>query len=334
MSLNEHGNTSAHVYISRLSKIELNLRNKGTLSDRSPSAFFLVIFKQKYQMNVECWNVYLFIFHFFFFLFFSLFSFPRLIRICMTPCGNGGLTTVWMRIILFVHATVDDEVMLEILQSHRQQTMMFFYLLHIHFVFFLLCFVCLCILCSIQYSNLSELAAEKPKWGPIHYIANNNNHKKNGTHDDLQTHMILDKHFRPSTNRTSGRSPHNRCLFWLEWCSQKCWYIYLPCMHGMSRIHNYIRKKHIETFYVHMVCCCCCCFFPSTNHGYWCIANSSNSITELCSCTCFWHSMSELVVTASCQLASQRKWSLKRTSIIMLFINRMAFFLFLLLHYT
>lgn len=158
--------------------------------------------------------------------------------------------------------------------------------------------------------------------------------KKNGTHDDLQTHMILDKHFRPSTNRTSGRSPHNRCLFWLEWCSQKCWYIYLPCMHGMSRIHNYIRKKHIETFYVHMVCCCCC-FFPSTNHGYWCIANnSSNSITELCSCTCFWHSMSELVVTASCQLASQRKWSLKRTSIIMLFINRMAFFLFLLLHYT
>lgn len=133
-------------------------------------------------------------FSFFFFLFFSLFSFPRLIRICMTPCGNGGLTTVWMRIILFVHATVDDEVMLEILQSHRQQTMMFFYLLHIHFVFFLLCFVCLCILCSIQYSNLSELAAEKPKWGPIHYIANNNNHKKK------TERMMIYKHTWYSTN--------------------------------------------------------------------------------------------------------------------------------------
>lgn len=274
-------------------------------------------------------------FSFFFFLFFSLFSFPRLIRICMTPCGNGGLTTVWMRIILFVHATVDDEVMLEILQSHRQQTMMFFYLLHIHFVFFLYSVLFVSVFCvPFNIAIWVNWLPKSPNEDPYITSPTTTTTKKNGTHDDLQTHMILDKHFRPSTNRTSGRSPHNRCLFWLEWCSQKCWYIYLPCMHGMSRIHNYIRKKHIETFYVHMVCCCCC-FFPSTNHGYWCIANnSSNSITELCSCTCFWHSMSELVVTASCQLASQRKWSLKRTSIIMLFINRMAFFLFLLLHYT
>lgn len=60
--------------------------------------------------------------------------------------------------------------------------------------FFLLCFVCLCILCSIQYSNLSELAAEKPKWGPIHYIANNNNHKKK------TERMMIYKHTWYSTN--------------------------------------------------------------------------------------------------------------------------------------